>query len=66
VVEAVVTEPGVVSLRFSDGHGLDIPDSSERYESYTINLEGRRPTGGRALMPPLAFAVIAELVVRAR
>lgn len=41
VVEAVVAEPGVVSLRFSDGYGLYIPDSSDRYESYTINLEGR-------------------------
>jgi len=41
VVSADVPEDGTVRIAFADGTRLEVLDSSERYESYQLNL-GRR------------------------
>jgi hypothetical protein len=35
------SENGILTLIFSNGHRLIIPDSSQQYESYTITCPGR-------------------------
>ena len=41
VVEARVTQPGTLTLRWDDGSILEVFDSNEHYESYQIQLGER-------------------------
>ncbi|WP_459182081.1 DUF6188 family protein [Streptomyces sp.] len=41
IAKALVTSPGTVSIRFSDGTVIEIYDSEEHYESYQINIGER-------------------------
>lgn len=41
VTSAVIPTDGTVRIAFSNGTTLEVPDDSEQYESYQLNLSGR-------------------------